>query len=63
MERDVERSVHYGTMTVDAAAAARSKRSHRIARDLVAQLTVFKQVRTVRELTDRATALLPSEES
>jgi hypothetical protein len=63
LERDVERSVHYGTMAIDAAATAKSKRSHRIARDLVNQLTDFKQLHPVRELTDRATALLPSEES
>jgi transcriptional regulator with XRE-family HTH domain len=61
LERDIERSAHYGTMAVEAAAAAKSKRSHRIVRDLLTQLDGYRQLPPVRELTDRVTALLPSE--
>jgi hypothetical protein len=50
-------------MAIDAAAAAKSKCSHRIARDVVAQLADFTRLHPVRELTDRATAFLPSEGS
>ncbi|WP_414940146.1 helix-turn-helix domain-containing protein [Amycolatopsis sp. cmx-11-51] len=61
LEREVERAVHYGTMAVEAAAAAKSKRSRRIVRDLLVQLDGHRQLAPVRELTSKAVALLPSE--
>ncbi|WP_344864192.1 helix-turn-helix transcriptional regulator [Amycolatopsis ultiminotia] len=62
LEHDVERSVHYGTIAADAAAAAQSKRSHRVVGDLLTQLADYKQLPPVRELSDRVAALQPSEE-
>lgn len=61
LEREVEHAVHYGNMAVEAAAAAKSKRSHRIVRDLIIQLDGYQQLAPVRELTSKAVALLPSE--
>ncbi|MFI7122636.1 helix-turn-helix domain-containing protein [Amycolatopsis sp. NPDC049868] len=61
LERDVERCAHYGTMAAEAAAAANSKRSHHIVRDLLSQLEGHRQLRPVRELTETVATLLPSE--
>lgn len=60
-EQDVEQCAHYGTMAAEAAAAAGSKRSHRIVRDLLGQLDGHRQLAPVRELGDTVAALLPSE--
>src|SRR5207248_383533 len=59
LEEDVEQCAHYGTMAAEAAAAAGSKRSHRIVRDLLGQLDGHRQLRPVRELGDTVAALLP----
>ncbi|MEV6905962.1 helix-turn-helix transcriptional regulator [Amycolatopsis sp. NPDC051071] len=61
LEQDVEQCAHYGTMAAEAAAAANSKRSHHIVRDLLSQLERHRQLRPVRELADTVATLLPSE--
>ncbi|MFI9452534.1 multiprotein-bridging factor 1 family protein [Amycolatopsis sp. NPDC052450] len=61
LEHDVERCARYGTIAAEAAAAANSKRSHHIVRDLLSQLEGRRQLRPVRELTETVATLLPSE--
>jgi tetratricopeptide (TPR) repeat protein len=63
LEHDVERCAHYGMIAAEAASVAKSKRSQRVVRDMLKQLSKHRELQMVCELRDRVLELLPDEAS
>jgi hypothetical protein len=58
LEGDIERSIEYGTIALDAARIAGSKRSHRVVQEVIETLSRYSSVKTVQEFTGHVSVTL-----